>query len=61
MIILTRAPGRIPLGGGGTDLPSYYSKYGGFLVSIAINKYTYVLVNETLPIERKKGLSGWLS
>lgn len=47
MIILTRAPGRIPLGGGGTDLPSYYSKYGGFLISIAINKYTYVLVNET--------------
>jgi len=47
MIILTRAPGRIPLGGGGTDLPSYYSEYGGFLISIAINTYTYVLVNKT--------------
>jgi len=35
------------LGGGGTDLPSYYSKYGGFLISIAINKYTYVLINKT--------------
>ena len=47
MIILTRAPGRIPLGGGGTDLPSYYSIYGGFLISLAINKYTYVLINKT--------------
>jgi D-glycero-alpha-D-manno-heptose-7-phosphate kinase len=47
MIILTRAPGRIPLGGGGTDLPSYYTKFGGFLLSAAINKYTYVLVNKT--------------
>jgi D-glycero-alpha-D-manno-heptose-7-phosphate kinase len=47
MIILTRAPGRIPLGGGGTDLPSYYTRYGGFLVSIAINKYTYIMINKT--------------
>ncbi len=47
MIILTRAPLRIPLGGGGTDIPSYYSKYGGFLISVAINKYVYVLVNRT--------------
>jgi len=47
MIILTRAPGRIPLGGGGTDLPSYYSRYEGFLVSIAINKYTYIMINKT--------------
>jgi D-glycero-alpha-D-manno-heptose-7-phosphate kinase len=36
---------RISLGGGGTDLPSYYSRYGGFLVSAAINKYVYVNVN----------------
>jgi D-glycero-alpha-D-manno-heptose-7-phosphate kinase len=47
MIILTRAPGRIPLGGGGTDLPSYYKRYGGFLISIAINKYTYIMINKT--------------
>lgn len=47
MIILTRAPGRIPLGGGGTDLPSYYAIYEGFLISIAINKYTYILIKST--------------
>lgn len=44
-MIITRTPLRIPLGGGGTDIPSYYSKYGGFLVSAAINKYVYVLIN----------------
>ena len=44
-MIITRAPVRIPLGGGGTDLPSYYSKRGGTLISAAINKYIYVLVN----------------
>ncbi len=44
-MILARAPFRIPLGGGGTDLPSYYSEHGGFLLSAAINKYMYVYVN----------------
>jgi len=44
-MILARAPLRIPLGGGGTDLPSYYSKYGGFILSAAINKYVYIYVN----------------
>ena len=44
-MILARAPLRIPLGGGGTDLPSYYSKYGGFILSVAINKYVYIYVN----------------
>lgn len=44
-MILTRAPLRIPLGGGGTDLPSYYSKYGGFVLSAAINKYVYISIN----------------
>jgi len=44
-MILTRAPFRIPLGGGGTDLPSYYSQYGGFILSAAINKYLYIYVN----------------
>ncbi len=38
-MILARAPFRIPLGGGGTDLPSYYTRFGGFILSAAINKY----------------------
>ena len=44
-MILARAPMRITLGGGGTDLPSYYSKYGGFILSAAIDKYIYIYVN----------------
>jgi D-glycero-alpha-D-manno-heptose-7-phosphate kinase len=44
-MILARAPFRISLGGGGTDLPSYYSQYGGFILSAAINKYLYIYVN----------------
>ncbi len=44
-VIIARAPLRIALGGGGTDLPSYYSRYGGFFVSAAIDKYVYVSVN----------------
>jgi D-glycero-alpha-D-manno-heptose-7-phosphate kinase len=44
-MILARAPFRISLGGGGTDLPSYYAKYGGFVLSAAIDKYLYIYVN----------------
>lgn len=44
-MILTRAPMRITLGGGGTDLPSYYSKYGGYVISAALNKYMYIGIN----------------
>lgn len=44
-MILTRAPLRIPLGGGGTDLPSYYTRHGGFVLSAAINKYVYISLN----------------
>jgi len=44
-MILARAPLRISLGGGGTDLPSYYSQHGGFVVSAAIDKYVYIYVN----------------
>jgi D-glycero-alpha-D-manno-heptose-7-phosphate kinase len=43
-MIITRSPLRITLGGGGTDLPSYYRKYGGFLISAAIDKYVFVTV-----------------
>ncbi len=44
-MILSRAPTRITLGGGGTDLQSYYSKYGGFLIAGAINKYCTILAS----------------
>lgn len=43
-MILTRSPLRITLGGGGTDLPSYYRYYGGFLVAATIDKYVYVSI-----------------
>lgn len=43
-MIITRSPLRITLGGGGTDLPSYYQDHEGFLVAAAINKYVYVTV-----------------
>jgi D-glycero-alpha-D-manno-heptose-7-phosphate kinase len=41
-MIITRSPLRITLGGGGTDLPSYYRRDGGFLIAAAIDKYVYV-------------------
>ena len=43
-MIITRSPLRISLGGGGTDLPSYFTVYGGFVISAAIDKYVYVSV-----------------
>ncbi len=47
-MIITRTPLRIPLGGGGTDLPSYYSKYGGFIFSGAIDKYVFLYLNRPI-------------
>ena len=44
-MIVSRAPVRFSLGGGGTDLPSYSSEHGGFLVAAAIDKYIYVSAN----------------
>ena len=46
-MIVARSPLRLSLGGGGTDLPSYYSRNGGFLVAAAIDKYVDVSVEET--------------
>src|SRR5512134_546136 len=46
-MIITRSPLRISLGGGGTDLPSYYEKFGGFLIAAAIDKYVYITLHET--------------
>lgn len=50
-MIIARSPLRISLGGGGTDLPSYYEKNGGFLISAAIDKYVYIVLHQTF--ERK--------
>lgn len=44
-MITVRAPFRLPLGGGGTDLPSYYHKNDGFLITAAINKYMFMNIN----------------
>jgi len=46
-MIIARSPLRISLGGGGTDLPSYYEKFGGFLITAAIDKYVYITLHET--------------
>src|SRR5450631_2553245 len=46
-MIISRTPLRISIGGGGTDLPSYYRKFGGFVIAAAINKHIYVGINET--------------
>ena len=46
-MIIARSPLRITLGGGGTDLASYYEKREGFLISAAIDRYVYILVNKT--------------
>jgi D-glycero-alpha-D-manno-heptose-7-phosphate kinase len=45
-MIIARSPLRVTLGGGGTDLPSYYEKFGGFLIAAAIDKYVYITVHE---------------
>ena len=44
-MIITRSPLRISLGGGGTDLPSYYQEHSGFLIAAAIDKYVYINVH----------------
>jgi D-glycero-alpha-D-manno-heptose-7-phosphate kinase len=46
-MIITRSPLRISLGGGGTDLPSYYRKHGGFLIAAAIDRFVYITLHQT--------------
>jgi D-glycero-alpha-D-manno-heptose-7-phosphate kinase len=46
-MIITHSPLRISLGGGGTDLPSYYRDHGGFVISAAIDRYVYITLHET--------------
>jgi D-glycero-alpha-D-manno-heptose-7-phosphate kinase len=50
-MIITRSPLRISLGGGGTDLPSYYKKHSGFLIAAAIDKYVYITLHQTFQQE----------
>ena len=47
-MIVTRAPLRIPLGGGGTDFPSYYLKYGGYILGFALDKYVHCVLHDTI-------------
>lgn len=44
-MIVTRTPFRITLGGGGTDLPAFYEKHGGYILALGIDKYMYVALN----------------
>lgn len=50
-MIITRSPLRISLGGGGTDLPSYYRKHEGFLIAAAIDKYVYITLHHAFTPE----------
>lgn len=50
-MIITRSPLRITLAGGGTDLPSYYRRFGGFAISAAINRYVYITLHENFKPE----------
>ena len=47
-MIITRTPFRVTLGGGGTDLPAYYKKHGGFIFSAGLDKYMFVAVNRPM-------------
>ena len=46
-MIITRSPLRISLGGGGTDLSSYYAEHSGFVISAAVDKYVYITLHES--------------
>ena len=50
-MIVVRSPLRISLGGGGTDLPSYYQEHEGFLIAAAIDKYVYITLQQTFAEE----------
>lgn len=50
-MIIVRAPLRISIGGGGSDLPSYYERFGGFFISAAIDRHVYIGINKTFTNE----------
>lgn len=47
-MIITRTPFRLTLGGGGTDLPSFYREHGGFILAVGIDKYMFLNVNSPI-------------
>src|SRR5262245_2509675 len=47
-MIITRTPFRITLGGGGTDLPGFYSQHGGVVLAAALNKYMFIYLNKPI-------------
>lgn len=53
-MIIIRSPFRLPLGGGGTDLPSYYQRFGGQLITASINRYMFVSINEPATSDKIK-------
>ena len=52
-MIITRTPFRITLGGGGTDLPSFYARHGGFIFAMCINRHMYIMLNRRSVCDRK--------
>jgi len=50
-MIIARTPLRISIGGGGSDLPSYYENFGGYFISAAISKYVYIGISKTFTNE----------
>lgn len=56
-MIISKTPLRLTLGGGGTDLPSYYAKFGGFVVSSALDKYIYLIVKRRFERETRVSYS----
>ncbi len=53
-MIISRTPFRLPLGGGGTDLPSYYREHGGFLVTAALGLHMNICINEPVMLNQIK-------
>ena len=51
-MIVSRSPFRLTLGGGGTDLPSFYERHGGLIFAMGIDKYMYVAINPPV-VDRK--------
>lgn len=53
-MVIIKAPFRLPIAGGGTDLPSYYSQFGGQLITASINRYMFVFLNEPATSDKIK-------